>query len=168
MKIIFNDDYPAGIGTAGIETDVILMHARLVNGQVIDASKLTTFYIDAQGLKHAVKRDDYQEVECAFDDELVQEENDVWRKRNTSDEVADLQNQYEAELLVVSNTRESLYKEQVDRLRNEAASIRRVDGDEEKAEEYEAQADAAYLKIREENPWPENPASTSESETSSS
>lgn len=42
----------------------------------------------------------------------------------------------------------------VDRLNNEAKMIRRVEGDEAKAAEYEAQADAAYLKIRADNPWP--------------
>ena len=160
MKIIVIDDYPAGIGSAGIETNIALMNARLVDGQVIDASQLTKFYIDDDGLKHAVKRYGYQEVECDFDDELVKE-NDFWRKRNTSDEAADLQREYELQILKVSNIRESLYKEQVDRLRNEAASIRRVDADEDKASEYEAQADAAYLKIRKDNPWPENPHSKS-------
>ena len=86
---------------------------------------------------------------------------DEW---NDGEWIVNLQNQYEAQVVLVSNTREALYKEQVDRLRNEATSIRRIDGDEEKAEEYEAQADAAYLKIRNDHPWPEKPASTTESE----
>ncbi|MCE7625518.1 hypothetical protein [Vibrio fluvialis] len=70
----------------------------------------------------------------------------------------DNQAQYEAEVQQVTNTRESLYVQIVDRLNNEAKMIRRVEGDEVKAAEYEAQADAAYLKIREDHPWPEAPS----------
>ncbi|EKO3451676.1 hypothetical protein NTE11_003317 [Vibrio fluvialis] len=70
----------------------------------------------------------------------------------------DNQAKYEAEVQQVTNTRESLYVQIVDRLNNEAKMIRRVEGDEVKAAEYEAQADAAYLKIREDHPWPEAPS----------
>ena len=69
----------------------------------------------------------------------------------------DIQAKYEAELQLVTNTRESLYAQIVDRLNNEARMIRRVEGNEAKAAEYEEQADAAYLKIRADNPWPERP-----------
>lgn len=69
----------------------------------------------------------------------------------------DTQAKYEAELQQVANTRESLYVQMVDRLNNEAKMIRRVEGDEAKAMAYEEQADAAYLKIRADNPWPELP-----------
>lgn len=69
----------------------------------------------------------------------------------------DTQAKYEAELQQVANTRESLYVQIVDRLNNEAEMIRRTEGDEAKATEYEEQADAAYLKIRADNPWPELP-----------
>lgn len=69
----------------------------------------------------------------------------------------DTQAKYEAEVQQVTNTRESLYVQMVDRLNNEAKMIRRVEGDEAKAVAYEAQADAAYLKIRADNPWPELP-----------
>lgn len=71
-----------------------------------------------------------------------------------SDWQIDAQAKYEAEVQQVSNTRESLYLQIVDRLNNEARMIRRVEGDESKAAEYETQADAAYLKIRADNPWP--------------
>ncbi|EOG9063573.1 hypothetical protein ACLK5F_004395 [Vibrio fluvialis] len=71
--------------------------------------------------------------------------------------VTDTQAQYEYEVFQVSSTRASLYREMVDPLRAEASSIRRIEGDDAKAEEYEAQADAAYLKIRADNPWPEFP-----------
>lgn len=69
----------------------------------------------------------------------------------------DTQAKYEAEVERVSTIRESLYVQMVDRLNNEAKMIRRVEGDEAKAVAYEAQADAAYLKIRADNPWPELP-----------
>ncbi len=69
----------------------------------------------------------------------------------------DTQAKYEAELQQVANTRENLYVQMVDRLNNEAKMIRRVEGDQAKAAEYEAQADAAYLQIRTDNPWPEAP-----------
>ncbi|NAX00010.1 MULTISPECIES: hypothetical protein [unclassified Vibrio] len=69
----------------------------------------------------------------------------------------DTQAKYEAEVELVSAIRESLYVQMVDRLNNEAKMIRRVEGDEAKAVAYEEQADAAYLKIRADNPWPELP-----------
>ncbi|GEM_PF-4467005 len=69
----------------------------------------------------------------------------------------DTQAKYEAEVQQVTNVRESLYVQMVDRLNNEAKMIRRVEGNEAKAAEHEAQADAAYLKIRADNPWPEVP-----------
>ncbi|MBY8277230.1 hypothetical protein KW516_05785 [Vibrio fluvialis] len=83
------------------------------------------------------------EVPGSLFDEWV---NDCW--------VTNQQAQYEAQVQQVTNIRESLYVQVVDRLNNEAKMIRRVEGDETKAAEYEAQADAAYLKIRADNPWP--------------
>ncbi|EKO3451594.1 hypothetical protein QNE85_003329 [Vibrio fluvialis] len=78
---------------------------------------------------------------------------DVWNEALDNWQT-DLQAQYEAEVQRVTNIRESLYAQIVDRLNNEAKMIRRVEGNEAKAAEYEAQADAAYLKIRADNPWP--------------
>lgn len=69
----------------------------------------------------------------------------------------DTQAKYEAKVQQVSAIRESLYVQIVDRLNNEAKMIRRIEGNEAKAAEYEAQADAAYVKIRDDNPWPELP-----------
>jgi len=66
----------------------------------------------------------------------------------------DDQAKYEAEYQQVNDTRESLYVQIVDRLNNEARMIRRIEGNEAKASEYEEQADAAYVQIREDNPWP--------------
>ncbi|EMW7169263.1 hypothetical protein AAFM81_000042 [Vibrio fluvialis] len=78
---------------------------------------------------------------------------DVWNEALDNWQT-DLQAQYEAEVQRVTNIRESLYAQIVDRLNNEAKMIRRVEGNEAKAANYEAQADAAYLKIRADNPWP--------------
>ncbi|EKO3964591.1 hypothetical protein EI372_07860 [Vibrio fluvialis] len=81
---------------------------------------------------------------------------DVWNEALDNWQT-DLQAQHEAEVQRVANVRESLYTQIVDRLNNEAKMIRRVEGDETKAAECEAQADAAYLKIRADNPWPTKP-----------
>ncbi|EJL6714172.1 hypothetical protein NMS61_000082 [Vibrio cholerae] len=80
----------------------------------------------------------------------------IWSE-DLNDWQVDTQAKYEAEVKQVANTRESLYVQMVDRLNNEAKMIRRVEGNEAKAAEYEAQANAAYLKIRADNPWPELP-----------
>lgn len=63
------------------------------------------------------------------------------------------QAQYEAQVQQVDATRRALYLN-VDALRNEAAMIRAVEADETKASDYDEQAKALYLKIRDENPWP--------------
>lgn len=70
--------------------------------------------------------------------------------------VTNLQAQYEAQVKQVDATRRSLYLN-VDALRNEAAMIRAVEADETKAADYDEQAKALYLKIRDENPWPTPP-----------
>lgn len=75
--------------------------------------------------------------------------NDAW--------VTNEQAQYEAQVQQVDATRRALYLN-VDALRNEAAMIRAVEADETKAADYDEQAKALYLKIRDENPWPEPPS----------
>ncbi|CAH8235032.1 phage tail protein [Vibrio aestuarianus] len=70
--------------------------------------------------------------------------------------VTNLQNQYQAQVQQVTDKRAYLYLD-VDRLRAEAKSVLEIEGDEAKAEEYRLQANALYLKIRDENPWPVNP-----------
>lgn len=70
--------------------------------------------------------------------------------------VTNLQNQYQAQVQQVNDRRAYLYLD-VDRLRNEALSVVEFEGDEAKAEEYRLQANALYLKIRDENPWPTPP-----------
>ncbi len=73
------------------------------------------------------------------------------------DWVTDLQAKYEYDYQQVNSIRGSLYSQIVDRLNSEAEMIRRTEGNEAKALDYEAQADAAYIKIREDNPWPMPP-----------
>lgn len=70
--------------------------------------------------------------------------------------VTNLQNQYQAQVQQVTDKRAYLYLD-VDRLANEGKRILEIEGDEAKAEEYRLQANALYLKIRDENPWPVNP-----------
>ncbi len=70
------------------------------------------------------------------------------------DWVTDLQAKYEYDYQQVNSIRGSLYSQIVDRLNSEAEMIRRTEGNEAKALDYEAQANAAYIKIREDNPWP--------------
>lgn len=72
----------------------------------------------------------------------------------------DEQAKFEYDYQVVNDTRYQLYIIMVDRLRNEAVSIESVEGDPEKAAEYRAQADAAYLKIKADNPFPKPPELT--------
>lgn len=78
---------------------------------------------------------------------------DKWDSQ-LDDWVTDLQAKYEYDYQQVNSIRGSLYSQIVDRLNSEAEMIRRTEGNEAKALDYEAQADAAYIKIREDNPWP--------------
>lgn len=68
--------------------------------------------------------------------------------------VTNQQAQHEAQVNQVDATRRSLYQN-VDVLRNEADMILETENDESKATDYKEQAKALYLKIRDENPWPE-------------
>lgn len=98
-----------------------------------------------------------------FDDKtLVTDEYTLEKPTTQYDEwlnnawVTNQQAQYEAQVQQVDATRRALYLN-ADALRNEAAMIRAIEEDEAKAADYDEQAKALYLKIREENPWPEPP-----------
>lgn len=98
-----------------------------------------------------------------FDDEsLVTDDYTLLKPATQFDEwiddawVTNEQAQYESKVKQVDATRRSLYLN-VDALRNEAVMIRDVEEDEAKAADYEQQARALYLKIRDENPWPTPP-----------
>lgn len=115
--------------------------------------KVTAYSIDTQEPKQfddkTLVTDDYTLTKPPHQYVTWSAELDDWE--------VDIQAKYEAEVQQVSATREILYVQMVDRLDNEAKMIRRVEGDEAKALAYEEQADAAYLKIRADNPWPELP-----------
>lgn len=147
-KIIFVDDYPVAIGSSGIETEVSFRNARLVNGEVVDVSTYTHFYIDDGGRKHVVSDAKYQYLECRINDELVIDEG-LWRKKNASDDFITLYDK-------VDSTRRSLYAQVVDPLIAEAV-VKRLKGNEAEAIELEKQGLAAREKIQLENPWPVNP-----------
>ncbi|WP_417883026.1 hypothetical protein [Vibrio rumoiensis] len=70
-----------------------------------------------------------------------------------SEWVTNEQMEYEAQVQQVDAIRRALYLN-VDALRNKAAMIRVLEADETKAADYDEQAKALYLKIRNENPWP--------------
>ncbi|WP_417883567.1 hypothetical protein [Vibrio rumoiensis] len=104
-----------------------------------------------------------------FDDEsLVTDDYTLLKPATQFDEwidntwVTNEQAQYEAQVQQVDATRRALYLN-VDALRNEAAMIRMLSNDEtravdeDKATDYDEQAKALYLKIRDENPWPTPP-----------
>lgn len=80
----------------------------------------------------------------------------IWNE-DIDDWIQNNQAQYEAQVQQVNATRRSLYTN-VDALRNEAHMIRDVEQNEAKAADYEQQARALYLKIRDENPWPVPPS----------
>ena len=116
--------------------------------------KVTAYSIETKEPKQfddkTLVTDDYTLTQPPHQYVIWSDELDDWQ--------IDTQAKYEAEVQQVSAIRESLYVQIVDRLNNEAKMIRRVEGDEAKAAEYEAQADAAYLQIRADNPWPKVPA----------
>jgi len=60
---------------------------RLVNGALVDASTLGTFYIDARGQKHAVAREDRQRLACRLGDQLVRD-GDTWRTQTSAEKRA--------------------------------------------------------------------------------
>ncbi|OEE50514.1 hypothetical protein A1QU_10760 [Vibrio anguillarum] len=114
-----------------------------------------------------VKVTAYLKVDCTkkkeFDDKtLVTDDYTLDVPKTRFDEwiddswVTNLQNQYQWQVAQVADRRAYLYLD-VDRLRAESKSVIEIEGDEAKAEEYRLQANALYLKIRGENPWPVNP-----------
>ncbi|ELJ8641972.1 phage tail protein [Vibrio cholerae] len=103
-----------------------------------------------------IQIDTNEPVPVGWTDLEPQTKFDNW-DQSTNSWVTDKQAEYEFEINRITNIRQGLYYEIVDRLNSEANMIRRIEGDEVKAAEYEAQADAAYLKIRTDNPWPTPP-----------
>ncbi|MCG9786311.1 hypothetical protein L1D61_04080 [Vibrio mediterranei] len=148
MKIIFDNDYPVAIGTHGIETNILFEKARFIDGVIIDASKLSEFFIDSGGRKHIVNEPNYQFLKCRLDDELVLDQN-IWRTKTSSDT-------YQEQVQVVDGVRQSEYTQRV-RPYLEEAEIKKHMGDET---EYTRLMDLAVQEreqIQIENPWPTSP-----------
>ncbi|MDQ2196302.1 phage tail protein [Vibrio sp. B4-12] len=125
------------------------------------------FVKDGELIIYTGKVTAYLKVDCTkkkeFDDKtLVTDDYTLDDPKTRFDEwiddswVTNLQNQYQAQVQQVTDKRAYLYLD-VDRLANEGKRILDIEGDEEKAEEYRLQANALYLKIRSENPWPTPP-----------
>ncbi|GEM_PF-5168135 len=136
--------------------------AAKINGQVVEVAnnelvikepyvKVTT-YLKAD-CTHQREFDDKTLVTDDYTLDVPKTRFDEW----INDEwVTNLQNQYQAQVQQVTDRRAYLYL-YVDRLRNEGTSVLEIEGDEAKAEEYRLQANALYLKIRDDNPWPTPP-----------
>ena len=86
--IVFNEDVPGAMGHGDVEGYYTLTgnmatfdkdRIRLLNGVVIDAATVTTFYIDAGGTKHVVDAPGRQTMDCEWDDRLLNVDG-VWVK----------------------------------------------------------------------------------------
>ncbi|MDE1328508.1 phage tail protein [Vibrio aestuarianus] len=137
------------------------MKAKL-NGQVVEVVNAELVIKELY-----VKVTAYLKLDCTqqkeFDDKtLVTDDYTLDVPKTRFDEwineawVTNLQNQYQAQVQQVTDRRAYLYLD-VDRLRMEGHSVSEIEGDAVKAEEYRIQANALYLKIRDENPWPTPP-----------
>lgn len=136
---------------------------RDMNGNVPVFSDENCKWVVKQHQVSAIAYNKQTQKQQLFDDEsLVTDDYTLLKPITKFDEwlndtwVTNKQAQYEAQVQQVDATRRSLYLN-VDALRNEAHMIRMVEEDEAKAADYEQQARALYLKIRDENPWPESP-----------
>lgn len=75
---------PAPLHLAGMPVDRL----RFVDGEVIDADTLTTFYIATHGMRHAVPGEGRQPLACRWDDVLFKD-GDTWRVRLPSDDLTE-------------------------------------------------------------------------------
>ncbi|EOG7597056.1 phage tail protein [Vibrio cholerae] len=133
-----------------------------INGQVVEivngelVIKAPYVKVTAYLKSDCTKQKEFDDVTLVTDDYTLKEPATRFDEWIDEEWVTNLQSQYQWQVNQVSETRYSLYLE-VDRLRNEAVSIAETENDLDKAREYKLQADALYLKIRAENPWPVNP-----------
>ncbi|MCG9790682.1 hypothetical protein L1D61_26490 [Vibrio mediterranei] len=148
MKIVFNNDFPVATGTHGVETSISFDKARLVDGEIVDVSQFTQFFIDKGGRKHAVDLDSYQPLSCNIDDELVFDDG-AWRIKTPLDFYQDSRDE-------VEKRRQNEYTSRV-RPYLEEAKIKKYMGDQA---EYTLLMDLAVQereKIKAEHPWPTPP-----------
>lgn len=61
---------------------------RLIDNRVEDILSNTSFYIDAAGIKHAVPAPGRQEVNCSYDDVLINDTG-AWRIKTVEDKLSD-------------------------------------------------------------------------------
>ncbi|EKF9069971.1 phage tail protein [Vibrio cholerae] len=133
-----------------------------INGQVVEivngelVIKAPYVKVTAYLKSDCTKQKEFDDVTLVTADYTLKEPATRFDEWIDEEWVTNLQSQYQWQVNQVSETRYSLYLE-VDRLRNEAVSIAETENDLDKAREYKLQADALYLKIRAENPWPVNP-----------
>ncbi len=82
-KYIIEDDFIMAESTEGIEYKGLTpaSQLRFIKGEFRDVSEYTRFYIDEDGRKHAIKKEDWQEVFCTIDDEL-EFKNGQWHVAN--------------------------------------------------------------------------------------
>ncbi|GIB00791.1 phage tail protein [Vibrio cholerae] len=133
-----------------------------INGQVVDVIngelviKAPYVKVTAYLKSDCRKQKEFDDVTLVTGDYTLKKPATQFDEWMDGEWVTDVQSQYQWNVNQVSETRYRLYLE-VDRLRNEAVSIAETENDLDKAREYKLQADALYLKIRAENPWPVNP-----------
>ncbi|NAW56989.1 MULTISPECIES: hypothetical protein [unclassified Vibrio] len=112
---------------------------------------ITAYHKDTRELK------EFDDISLVTNDYTLDKPVTIFDYWTESGWKTDEQAKFEYDYKQVNDRRYQLYTIMVDRLRNEAVSIESVEGDSLKAAEYRAQADAAYLKIKEDNPFPEPP-----------
>ncbi|EGQ9324696.1 phage tail protein [Vibrio cholerae] len=133
-----------------------------INGQVVEivngelVIKAPYVKVTAYLKSDCTKQKEFDDVTLVTGDYTLKEPATRFDEWSDEEWVTNLQSQHQWQVNQVSETRYRLYLE-VDRLRNEAVSIAETENDLDKAREYKLQADALYLKIRAENPWPVNP-----------
>jgi hypothetical protein len=83
---------------------------RFDGSALIDISVLgfAVFYVDSNGVKHIIEGENWQELECRYDDALILDDG-IWRVRNVADDYIGL-------LSSVLNEREAAYKTESDPL----------------------------------------------------
>lgn len=123
---------------------------RYDGSDIVLPGNYTTFYIDSDGVKHIIQHDDlWQELECAFDDDLTTDDDGNWKVKDSNDE-------YNENYSSIETSRTEAYTSRV-RPYLEEANIKQYQGDEEEYTRLMELAVAERVAIQEEYPWPESP-----------
>jgi len=121
--------------------------------QIIDHRTKTIF--DQSDCSQSKQVTELGDIEQGWTRQAPQTQFDEWINNAW---VTNLSKQYIANYDQVDSARRSLYSQMCDPLISEA-NIKRLQGNETDAKALEAQALAAWQKIHDENPWPDNPSS---------